>query len=139
MKHWLTRSFIVLTAAGLFAPAARAQFGGFDKFKKLVEKPPTDTIKEKIGRRSRGGVVIYDVREFRKVVKRESVQVAVIAVPAASAQHVVNIVVTAGVKAILNFSPGAIKVPRGVKLKSLDLTVSLESLSFFLAQGETGG
>jgi len=40
------------------------------------------------------------------------------------------------VKAILNFSPGAVKVPRGVKLKSMDLTVSLESLSFFLARGE---
>jgi NADH/NAD ratio-sensing transcriptional regulator Rex len=43
------------------------------------------------------------------------------------------------VHAILNFSPGAVKVPRGVKLKSMDLTVSLESLSFFLVQGETDG
>ena len=97
-----------------------------------------DTLKEKIGRRSRGGVVIYDIKEFKKVVKRESIQVAVIAVPAAAAQQVINTVVGAGVKAILNFSPGAIKVPRGVKLKSMDLTVSLESLSFFLAQGESG-
>ena len=59
----------------------------------------------------------------------------VIAVPASAAQLVVDAVVTAGVKAILNFSPGAVKVPRGIKLKSMDLTVSLESLSFFLAQG----
>ena len=36
---------------------------------------------------------------------------------------------------ILNFSPGTLKVPADVKLKSVDLTVSLESLSFFLAQG----
>jgi redox-sensing transcriptional repressor len=115
---------------------ALADYGGFrdDGFEIVAL---FDTIKEKIGRRSRGGVVIYDVRDFRKVVKRESIEVAVIAVPAVSAQHVVNVVVGAGVKAILNFSPGAIKVPRGVKLKSLDLTVSLESLSFFLAQGET--
>ena len=41
-----------------------------------------------------------------------------------------------GVKAVLNFSPGTLKVPAGVKLKSVDLTVSLESLSFFLAQGD---
>ena len=59
-----------------------------------------------------------------------------IAVPAAGAQAAVNIVVAAGVKAILNFSPGAFKVPRGVKMKNMDLTVSLESLSFFLVQGE---
>ena len=58
-----------------------------------------------------------------------------IAVPATAAQLAVNTVVAAGVKAILNFSPGAVKVPRGMKLKSVDLTVSLESLSFFLAQG----
>jgi redox-sensing transcriptional repressor len=95
-----------------------------------------DTLKDKVGRRSRGGVVIYDVRDFRRVAAREGIGIAVIAVPAASAQAVVNIAVSAGVKAILNFSPGAMKVPRGVKFKSMDLTVSLESLSFFLARGE---
>jgi redox-sensing transcriptional repressor len=55
-------------------------------------------------------------------------------VPAPHAQPVVDEVVTAGIKAILNFSPGALKVPSDVKLKSVDLTVSLESLSFFLAE-----
>jgi redox-sensing transcriptional repressor len=95
-----------------------------------------DILKEKIGRRSRRGVLIYDTRDFRKVVKREGIGIVVVAVPAAAAQLAVNTVVAAGVKAILNFSPGALKVPRGIKLKSMDLTVSLESLSFFLAQGE---
>jgi redox-sensing transcriptional repressor len=59
-----------------------------------------------------------------------------VAVPADSAQSVVNTAVQAGVKAILNFSPGALKVPPGVKLKNVDLTVSMESLSFFLAREE---
>jgi redox-sensing transcriptional repressor len=98
-----------------------------------------DTLKEKIGRRSRGGLLIHDIRDFRKIARREGVGIAVIAVPAAGAQAAVNIVVGAGVKAILNFSPGAIKVPRGVKLKNMDLTISLEGLSFFLVQGETDG
>jgi redox-sensing transcriptional repressor len=98
-----------------------------------------DTLKEKIGRRSRGGVLIHDIKAFKKVVKRENVGIAVIAVPEAGAQAAVSIVVAAGVKAILNFSPGAIKVPRGVKLKNMDLTVSLEGLSFFLVQGEADG
>jgi len=57
-------------------------------------------------------------------------------VPAAHAQSVIDQVVGAGIKAILNFSPGALKVPPDVKLKSVDLTVSLESLSFYLAQEE---
>lgn len=90
---------------------------------------------EKIGGRSRGGVPIYDIHDFRQVVKRAQISIAVIAVPAHAAQSVVNTVVSAGVKAVLNFSPGALKVPPGVKLKNMDLTVSLESLSFFLAHG----
>ena len=48
----------------------------------------------------------------------------------------VNQVVAAGIKAILNFSPGTLRAPEGVKLKSVDLTVSLESLSFYLAREE---
>ena len=115
---------------------ALADYGGFrdDGFEIVAL---FDTLKEKIGRRSRGGVLIYDIRVAKKIVKREGVGSAVIAVPAAAAQPAVNLVVAAGVKAILNFSPGAFRVPRGVKLKSMDLTVSLEGLSFFLVQGET--
>ena len=98
-----------------------------------------DTLKEKIGRRSRGGILIHDIRDFKKIVKRETIGIAVIAVPPGGAQAAVGIVVGAGVKAILNFSPGSFKLPRGVKLKNIDLTVSLESLSFFLVQGEADG
>jgi redox-sensing transcriptional repressor len=98
-----------------------------------------DLSRDKIGHRSRAGVPIYDIRDLRKIARREQIRIAVIAVPAAAAQAVVNSVAAAGIKAILNFSPGTIKVPDGVKLKSMDLTVSLESLSFFLAQGDVRG
>jgi redox-sensing transcriptional repressor len=97
-----------------------------------------DTERAKIGRRSRGGVRIYNISEFRQLVKRDSFDIAVVAVPSESAQGVVNAAVQAGIRAILNFSPGALKVPAGVKLKNVDLTVSMESLSFFLAQGGGG-
>lgn len=98
-----------------------------------------DTQRDKIGRRSKSGVPIHDVRQFRRTVRRERIRIAVIAVPAPAAQAVVNEVVAAGIKAILNFSPGTLKVPRDVKVKSVDLTVSLESLSFFLAQADADG
>ena len=97
-----------------------------------------DTLREKVGRRSKSGIPIHDIRELEAVTDREHITIGVIAVPAVSAQLVVNIVVDAGIKALLNFSPGAIRVPRGVKLKSVDLTVSLESLSFHLAQRDGG-
>lgn len=98
-----------------------------------------DTLEEKVGQQSRGGVPIHDIHDLKKMVKREGIRIAVIAVPAPSAQHVLNLVVAAGIKAVLNFSPGTLDVPPDVKLKGVDLTVSLESLSFFLAQEHTDG
>ena len=95
-----------------------------------------DTLKEKVGQRSRSGVTIHDIADLKKVAKREGIKIAVIAVPAPFAQHVLGLVVAAGIKAVLNFSPGALQAPTDVKLKSVDLTVSLESLSFFLAHGD---
>ncbi len=98
-----------------------------------------DALQDKVGQLSRSGVLIHDIQNLKRVAKKESIRIAVIAVPAASAQPVLELVVAAGIKAVLNFSPGTIEVPPGVKLKSVDLTVSLESLSFFLAQGDDEG
>jgi redox-sensing transcriptional repressor len=93
-----------------------------------------DVLNEKVVHVSRGGVAIYDIRQLKKVAKNDRISIAVIAVPASAAQPVVNQVVASGVKAILNFSPGPLSVPADVKLKSVDLTQSLETLSFYLAR-----
>jgi len=77
----------------------------------------------KIGKRSRGGVRI---------------RIAMISVPADAAQRVVNQAVAAGISAILNFAPGRPIVPPDVKLKNVDLTVSLESLAYHLAKQADG-
>lgn len=98
-----------------------------------------DADRGKVGQQSRGGVPIHDVRDFRRTVRREGITIAVIAVPAQAAQAVLDSVVGAGIKAVLNFSPGTLQAPPDVKVKSVDLTVSLESLSFFLAQGGVNG
>jgi redox-sensing transcriptional repressor len=89
-----------------------------------------------VGQKSRGGILIHDIQDLKKHARRDGISIAVIAVPAASAQRVVDLVIAAGIKAVLNFSPGALQVPDDVKLKSVDLTVSLESLSFYLAHGD---
>src|SRR5207344_1641220 len=81
-----------------------------------------DAANEKIGHESRGGVPIYDIKELKRIARRERLDIAVIAVPAPHAQPVVDQVVLAGIKGILNFSPGALYVPDNVKLKSVDLT-----------------
>ena len=97
-----------------------------------------DNLHEKIGQHSRGGVPIYDIKDLRTIAMREKIVIGVIAVPFSSAQEVVDKVVAAGIKAILNFSPEALRAPDEVKLKNVDLTVSLESLSFYLARGIGG-
>ena len=67
-----------------------------------------DAADEKIGHESRSGVPIHDIKELRRVARKDRLDIAVIAVPAPRAQPVVDQVVAAGIKAILNFSPGRV-------------------------------
>lgn len=92
-----------------------------------------DTNEKKIGERI-GNVRVYDFRDFGEIAEHEKIDLAVIAVPASSAQNVLDKVTEAGIKAILNFAPTPLKKSSGTKLKTVDLTISLESLSYFLAQ-----
>ena len=93
-----------------------------------------DNDTSKIGERTRNGIEVFDVKRIAKVVREERIDVVVIAVPARIAQKVLNQVMAAGVKAILNFAPAPLTPRLGVKVKTVDLTTSLESLSYFLAQ-----
>jgi len=94
-----------------------------------------DNDREKIGRRvGEAGAVVHDVRKLARVVREQAIDVAVIAVPARVAQRALNQVMSAGVKAVLNFAPVPLHARLGVKVKTVDLTISLESLSYFLAR-----
>jgi redox-sensing transcriptional repressor len=94
-----------------------------------------DNDQQKIGRRiGTEGILVHDVKKIARVVREEQIDVAVIAVPARVAQRVLNQVMSAGIKAILNFAPVRLHARLGVKVKTVDLTISLESLSYFLAR-----
>lgn len=124
---------VVIVGAGNLG-LALADYAGFrnDGFDVVAL---LDTAREKVGQYSRSGVPIRHARELERLVEREKIDIAVISVPADAAQATVDAVVAAGVRAILNFSPGSLRVPAQVKLKNMDLTVTFESLSFFLANG----
>lgn len=92
-----------------------------------------DNDRQKIGQRI-GKLVVHDVDEISNVIRDETIDVMVIAVPAKAAQRVLNQVMSAGIKAVLNFAPVSLTARRGVKVKTVDLTTSLESLSYFLSQ-----
>lgn len=89
----------------------------------------------KIGQRvGANEVPVHDVKKIERVVESAALDVVVIAVPARSAQRVLNQVTAAGIRAVLNFAPASLSARRGVKVKTVDLTTSLESLSYFLAR-----
>jgi redox-sensing transcriptional repressor len=92
-----------------------------------------DRASAKVGGRSRGGVPIYHMRRLPAMIVREGIGIALLAVPAPAAQRVIDQVAAAGLQAILNFAPGPVRVPPGVKLKNVDLTASLEGLAYHLA------
>lgn len=92
-----------------------------------------DADANKIGEKV-GEIEIFDIKNFADIVKKAKIDVAVIAVPAEYAQAVLERITEAGIKAVMNFAPIPLKVSGGVKLKTVDLTISLESLSYFLAQ-----
>ena len=81
------------------------------------------------------GVPIIASRELAREARARGVHIAIVAVPAESAQTVADQLVAAGIKAILNFAPARIKVPRDVRLTNVDLSIELETLSFYLAKG----
>ncbi|MDQ3256508.1 MAG: redox-sensing transcriptional repressor Rex [Acidobacteriota bacterium] len=94
-----------------------------------------DNARGKIGRTiGEAGVTVHDVRKMARVVRDEKIDVAVIAVPARVAQRALNVVMSAGVRAVLNFAPVRLHTRLGVKVKNVDLTISLESLSYYLAR-----
>ncbi len=94
-----------------------------------------DTSQEKVGQRiGNAKVLVYDFARFAETVREMMIDVAVIAVPADFAQEVFDVIIKAGVKAVLNFAPAALQSKQDTKLKTVDLTISLESLSYFLAQ-----
>ncbi len=79
-------------------------------------------------------VPVIPSRDMARAVKARSIQIAIVAVPPEAAQSVADQLVAAGIRAILNFAPTRLKVPRDVRLKHVDLSIELETLSFYLAK-----
>jgi len=87
----------------------------------------------KVGREV-DGVPIFSTRDLAREIQARRVQMAIVAVPAEAAQSVADQLVGAGIKAVLNFAPARIRLPRDVRLKDVDLSIELETLSFYLAK-----
>ncbi len=91
-----------------------------------------DSDQEKVGQR-RGGMVVQADAQLEQVLAQGEIDIVILAVPAEAAQSLVDRVVGAGVRAILNFAPTKLNVPPGVALKNVNMAVELEALSYALA------
>jgi redox-sensing transcriptional repressor len=121
---------VVLVGAGRIG-SALAQYPGFRQ-RGFNVTAIYDTDPRKVGGRW-NGLVVRDVRHLEGDLKRDPSDIAILVTPAEAAQEVADRLVHAGVKAILNFAPVQLTVPGDVAVKSVNMALELETLSFALA------
>jgi redox-sensing transcriptional repressor len=92
-----------------------------------------DDDPSKVGVQTRMGLTVQSTDQLGEILRREKIEIVILTVPGTAAERVLEQVTEAGVKAILNFAPVHLNAKPGVKVKTVDLTISLESLSYFLA------
>jgi len=89
-----------------------------------------DADADRVGRTVEGLVV----RPMAQLSSRDGFEIGVIATPVRAAQAVADALVAAGVRGILNFAPRKLRVPPGVMLRTVDMTMEFESLSYALTR-----
>ena len=124
---------VIIVGAGKIG-AALAQYRGFRQrgFNILATY---DNNPEKVGRRLEG-IPVRDFNQIERDIQREHPDIVVLTVPGDEAQAVLDRVVKAGVKAILNFAPTQLQAPPDVAVKTVNMAMELEGLSFALTNRE---
>jgi len=120
---------LALVGTGNLGSALLA-YKGF-KEQGFIVKAAFDNDAAKVGR-TIGGVKVDSISNIEGACKKHNVRIGIIAVPESSAQEVADKLIGGGVKTLVNFSPARIKVPKDIKRRNVDLSVELESLSYFL-------
>ena len=120
---------VVIIGAGKIG-AALANYRGFRQ-RGFRIAGVYDNSPDKIGQ-PWGEAIVRDVTQLEQDLQHEESVIAVLAIPSDDAQDVVDRIIAAGVRAILNFAPAQITVPAHVSLKSVNMAMELEGLSFAL-------
>lgn len=119
---------VVLVGVGNLG-SALLRYGGFRK-EGFEVVAAFDISPKPVGRNV--VIPVFALSEMDQFVRENQVKMAILTVPATSAQEVANALIKAGVQAILNFSPTVLDVPEDVVVNSVDLAVELENLSYFI-------
>lgn len=89
-------------------------------------------IKEELVGRIVDGIPVYPMSDMEEQIKQQQIEVAIMAIPAKAAQDTANLLIKAGIKGIMNFTPVRLSTPNDVQVQSIDLTNELQTLIYFL-------
>ena len=90
-----------------------------------------DNAPEKIGQKV-GEYEVFDTATLAEKVKQNKIKIAMLAAPASSAQEITDLLVKAGIKAILNYAPISLNVPGGVRVQYIDPVTHLQRMTYYL-------
>ena len=82
-------------------------------------------------------LIVKSVVSLPEVLRGQEIEIGIVAVPAANAQQVIDMLVASGVKGILNYAPIAPQVPPHVRIKDIDPVLSLQSMTYYVKNLET--
>jgi redox-sensing transcriptional repressor len=82
-----------------------------------------------------GTLRVQAMRELEETVKAREIAIGIVTVPSAFAQEVINELVAAGIRSVLNYAPIAPVVPAHVKVRGIDPVLALQSMTYYLKHG----
>lgn len=89
-------------------------------------------VKEELVGRIVDGIPVYPMSDMEDQIKQQQIEIAIMAIPANAAQDTANLLIKAGIKGIMNFTPVRLSTPNDVQVQSIDLTNELQTLIYFL-------
>jgi redox-sensing transcriptional repressor len=87
---------------------------------------------EKIVGESISNLKVQSISRLTETVKELDIQIGIVAVPIDHAQDVIDALVGAGIKSILNYAPLSPQVPEGVTIRGIDPVLSLQSMTYYI-------
>jgi redox-sensing transcriptional repressor len=85
------------------------------------------------------GLLVHDTAQLEALLKDTRVDIGIVAVPAETAQDVIDSLVRCGVRAILNYAPIAAQVPKTVQIRRVDPVLALQGMTYYLKAQDASG
>ena len=86
-----------------------------------------DTSPSKVGQTIQG-IPVYHTAQLASIIKQKNLKIAILTVPAATAQGIADTLISAGIEAIWNFAAVQLEVPPGVVVQQEDISSGLAEL-----------